>query len=52
MDAGSEGAEGNVVLIQDACATTNDANAFKKVDEFILNKLSSGNNISKMNYTA
>lgn len=52
MDSASEGAEGNVVLIQNACATTDDANAFKKVDKFILNKLSSGNNVSKMNYTA
>ena len=50
MDAAGEGAEGNVVLIQNACATTNNENAFKKADKFIIDRLSSGNNITNMNY--
>ena len=49
MDAAGEGAEGNVVLIQNVCATTNNQNAYKTVSKFILNKLSFGNNIEKMN---
>lgn len=49
MDAAGEGAEGNAVLIQNVCATTNKQNAYKTVSKFILNKLSFGNNIEKMN---
>lgn len=50
MDAAGDGASSNVKLIQNACSTSNMMNAFKKVDKFSIDKLSSGNNVSEMNY--
>lgn len=50
MDAGGDGASGNVKLIQNACLTSNMLNAFKKVDKFVLDKINSGNNVQSMNW--
>jgi hypothetical protein len=50
LDAAGEGAEGNVILIQNACATSANVKAFKKVEKFVISKSSSGNNISNMNF--
>lgn len=46
-----EGAQGTVKCIHNACKTTNTKASYVAVDSFVLDELSSGNNIPSMNIT-